>query len=94
MSNDLIRRSDVLNLIDKMYMQDKDLMRSVWVRDSIKGGIEEIPTAYDIDKVVEELRSDSICKHCLNNKNSLSICEEFCDFAKRLMIVKEGGSND
>lgn len=49
--------------------------------------------AYNTDKVVEELRTNSICKSCLNNKNSLSICGDFCDFAKRLMIVKAGGVN-
>lgn len=38
---DLISRKEVLTLIDNMYQDEKDLIRSVWVRDSIKSSIYE-----------------------------------------------------
>lgn len=82
MSDDLIRRNDVLNLLDKMYKQEKDLMRSIWVRNSIKDKIDEIPSAYDIDKVVEELKD----------------CEIYNDMwvtiNKAIEIVKKGVMNE
>ena len=56
--NDLISRQEVLDMIDRMYDNEKDLIRSVWERDSIKDRIKEIQTAYDVDKVVKQLEKD------------------------------------
>jgi len=49
------------------------------------------PTAYDMDKVVEQLRKREICKNCLNNLNPITVCATFCDIGKKLEIVKAGG---
>lgn len=96
MSDDLIRRNDVLNLLDKIYKQEKDLMRSIWIRNSIKDKIEEIPTAYNIDKVVEELEEEMGCHdhcsykgaYCSRGNCRWSIIDDVIE------IVKAGGKND
>ena len=53
--------------------------------------VEKMPTAYDVDKVVAELKQIEICPKCLNNINPVSVCATFCDVGKRLEIVKRGG---
>lgn len=99
MSNDLINRKEVLNVIDNMYQNEKDLIRSVWVRDSIRESIKEIPTVYDVDKVVErleiaksEIASETYCKAidvelCVS-RNCFECCAEYL-----IEIVKAGGKN-
>ena len=53
--------------------------------------IDSQTTAYDADKVVEQIRKLEICRKCLNNHNSVEICAEFCDVGKKLAIIKSGG---
>lgn len=56
--------------------------------------IKSRPTAYDVDKVVEQIRAMEICGRCLNNPNPTVICATFCDVGKRLEIIKAGGVNE
>lgn len=49
------------------------------------------PTAYDVNKVVEQIRARKICGKCLNNGNAIGVCAEFCDIGKELEIIKSGG---
>ena len=53
--------------------------------------IKNEPTAYDVEKVLKELRNTGFCNKCLNNHNSISGCAVFCDMGKRLEIVRNGG---
>jgi len=53
--------------------------------------IEGTPTAYDVEKVVAELRKSEICPNCLNNINPVSVCATFCDVGKKLEMVRNGG---
>ena len=86
--SDLISRQALLEDARKTITERSDTMD--WLNI-----ITRQPIAYDIDKVVEQLReNDNICAQCLNNKNSISVCEEFCDIGKRLKIVKVGGVNE
>lgn len=71
------------------------------LNESVKKGtvlmelIDMQPTAYDADKVVEQLReNDNICSSCLNRNNSIAVCATFCDIGERLKIVKAGGVNE
>lgn len=52
------------------------------------------PTAYDVDKVVEQLREMEICGSCLNNRNPIPVCATFCDVGKKLETVRKGGVNE
>lgn len=54
--------------------------------------IDNQPTAYNVDKVVEQVRElHGICNKCLNNKNSIATCATFCDMGKELETIKSGG---
>ena len=48
-------------------------------------------TAYDVNKVVEQIKARKICGKCLNNGNATAVCAEFCDIGKELEIIKSGG---
>ena len=88
--NDLISRQEVLDMIDRMYDNEKDLIRSVWERDSIKDRIKEIQTAYDVDKVVEQLKDRST----LSRPVGWSKSHEIVTLKDAIEIVKAGGNND
>lgn len=49
------------------------------------------PTAYDVDAVVEKLRESELCPRCANNHNTISYCATFCDLGKKLEFVRKGG---
>ena len=53
--------------------------------------LDNAPTAYDVEKVIAEVREQALCKRCLNNHNPVMVCAEFCDLGKRLEIVRKGG---
>lgn len=75
-----------------MYQDEKDLIRSVWVRDSIKSSIEEIPVTYDIDKVVKQLDvlRDKAVKHPITDTSIYATGM----IGKAIQIVKAGGKSD
>lgn len=56
--------------------------------------IDNQPIAYDVGKVVEQIRTMEICGSCLNNQNSIGVCSTFCDVGKKLEIIKRGGVNE
>ena len=70
----------------------RDLIRSVWVRDSIKSSIEEIPVTYDIDKVVKQLDvlRDKAVKHPITDTSIYATGM----IGKAIQIVKAGGKSD
>ena len=90
--NDLISRQEVLDMIDRMYDNEKDLIRSVWERDSIKDRIKEIQTAYDVDKVVKQLEKDKFidCETVLSDVHQ----GYNAGLSRAIDIVKTGGEND
>lgn len=85
MSNDLISRSAVIALIDKLgyvnCFNNKDYEYNSRVY-KIRQNVVELPTVYDMDKVVEQLEADE--KHtfdgCINKRYAIE-------------IVKAGGVN-
>lgn len=98
MSNDLINRSEVISLIDKLgyvnCFDPKDYECNNRV-DKIRRSIVELPTAYDLDKVVEQIKEKGkrVCcsVKCNDNCND---CEHGCLMNAILSIVKEGGISD
>ena len=87
--NDLIRRGDVLKLFPINDCSDK--MVGLYER------VLDIPTAYDVDKVVAEIQK----KYCQRCRNILSVpgAEEYCKRQKCRIyeicdMVKRGGIND
>lgn len=62
--------------------------------------IDEQPTAFDVDKVVEQIehrRANFDCKLCKYNDDEKTICSEDCSDAlidDLIKIVKEGGLNE
>lgn len=57
--DDLISRKAVIDLIDKRIEERKPDGNSIWLRNDeaidIQAAVEELPTAFDVDKVVEKL---------------------------------------
>ncbi len=62
-----------------------------WQKEDLKLWVDACDTAYDVDKVVEQIRAMEICGDCLNNKNTISVCATFCDVGKKFEIIKAGG---
>lgn len=85
MSDDLIKRSDALNILDEMYKKEKDIIRSIYVRNSIKDEIEQIPTAFDIDKVVQELEEYKRIAF-INGTMGIDVANKMIEIVKRLSM--------
>lgn len=93
--SDLIRKSDVLDLLYKIFNKynistDKITELPCFGTDVFKE-IRNMPTAYDIDKVVEELKKES---YAIMLDGALVASKEVVIDAERAIeIVKAGGNN-
>lgn len=83
------RLIDADKIIDSLGNSDMDF--------AIGAVIDEQPTAFDADKVVEQIehrRASFDCKLCKYNDDEKTICNEDCSDAlidDLIKIVKEGG---
>lgn len=96
--SDLISRSEVLSFIQKIKDEinenkcfgDKSRKLNMGDLQDIILFVENVSTAYSVDKVVEELKCDR-CESC----NFLEVCagSEYCEkcHEKVIEIVKHGG---
>lgn len=86
MSNDLISRSALMSHIEnerRQWGEDYDA-------EQILGDIEDMPVAYDPDKVAEQLKKDSAVKlYGSNNSNNYLI-----PVKRAIDIVKGGGVDE
>ena len=86
--SDLISRSELLTRIRLNYNNHQNISAG-----AIKDMIDTMPTAYSVDKVVEELKCDR-CESC----NFLEVCagSKCCGkcHEKAIEIVKQGGVSD
>ena len=87
--SDLIRKSDVIGLLYKIFDEynmstDKTSKLRTFGRDVFKA-VRGIPTAYDIDKVVEGLEEVAYVSEDVNS---------FVDLEDAIEIVKQGCSAD
>ena len=86
MSNDLISRSTLMSHIEserRQWGEDYDA-------EQILGDIEDFPTAYDMDKVVEQLEDYGNEEMCYYKNTPYEKCVEEC-VHKAIEIVKGGG---
>ena len=92
--NDLIRREDVLKLVNQfVFGLCKD--QNDEVRRIFNKYIEKMPTAYDIDKVVEELENFSkLAEDRWTNGTSKHAYQEHKCWVKAIEIVKQGSISD
>ena len=91
MSNDLIHRREVLSVLEKIF----ETYRISFCKgpggfaDAVAEAINDIPTAYDVDKVVEQLKKET--------EDLTSWAEDMayqCAIDKAIEIVKEGWSKE
>lgn len=91
MSDRLIREQDVIDALKETgIIQDDDLGHLVV--DEIK----RIPTAYDVDKVVEQIEHYN---ECTDKCTNYEYCGDFCkdihiDKDEAIGIVKKGGADE
>ncbi len=94
MSDDLISRSGVIELINKFVFVGYREPNKV-IREEFKKVIENMPTAYDVDKVVKQIEELG-CKGC-EYVGDFEKCGQDCeceDVSKEAIeIVKSGGEN-
>ena len=92
MSNDLISRSALMQSLRNNVLVD--------VTPNLEQAIEEQPTAYDVDKVVEQLeqqknqyfrRSDEIKNRFGENFENHRLFSKACSYDNAIQIVKSGG---
>ncbi len=95
MNNDLISRSALLEEINSFSMRITGSANAMAItimeetKKSIAKIVDEQPTAYDMDKVVERLRKeldDCTCEEC----DSYPDCDT-CKAERAVKIVKSGG---
>ena len=97
--SDLISRSEVLELLYKIFDKykmstDKNTSIGKSFGTDVFKEIKEMPTSYDIDKVVEELYEERT-EILLNNDYECEIINYCLDnFDKAIEIVKAGGVNE
>ena len=93
--SDLINRSDINDVIDELEVYTYGRPNTMKVEVSVLqlqrliNKLKNIPTAYDIDKVVDELET--------NKQNALEVEEsikEYNVWNKAIEIVKQGGVSD
>ena len=93
--SDLIRREDVIKLVNQfVFGLCKD--QNDEVRKTFNKYIEKMPTAYDIDKVVEELEQKKEEVQRMRNTcvalSDLEVCDiENVTYERAIEIVKQGG---
>ena len=96
--SDLIRREDVIKLVNQFVFglckEQNDEARKTFNK-----YIEKMPTAYDIDKVVEELEQKKEEVQRMRNTcvalSDLEVCDiENVTYKRAIEIVKHGGVSD
>ena len=92
--NDLIRREDVIKLVNQ-FVFGLCKEQNDEVRRTFNKYIEKMPTAYDIDKVVEELESFAkLAEDRWTNGTSKYAYQEHKCWVKAIEIVKQGSISD
>lgn len=97
--DDLIRRQAVIDIIHKEIERTSSFSEHE-TQINIEMAVKELPTAYDVSKVVVELekrRANCDCRYCKYNKTETQVCRQDCTDAlidDLLDIVKRGGWNE
>jgi len=102
MSNDLISRNELIKVFEesKKFLQKglgKDAEAAYMTADSVIRKIKKAPTAYDVDKVVEQLEALSDCADdkIMENEDLEQYYDGFGDGVdEAIKIVKAGGASE
>lgn len=89
MSNDLISRKEAIKVV-------KTIIQAGLTEEAIYAELEEIPTAYDVDAVINELESvKRKLKNCWapEDKCLTTECTD-CALEKAIEIVRNGGKRE
>lgn len=86
---DIMRLCDIVD-IKSAFMEKTDLSE-----EEIQTIIDDIPTAFDGDKVIEQLEEYGTCTDKCFNKSYCSLCkDDVIDRDEAIDIVKNGGINE
>ena len=90
--SDLISRNKVISILEQL--EEHSLSGKMYIYNAIYL-IKNRPTAYDIDKVVEELESFAkLAEDRWTNGTSKYACQEHKCWVKAIEIVKQGNVSD
>ncbi len=89
MSNDLISRSAVIDLIRPRFNSSKEGTLEYQRLYSILTSVQDLPTAYDVDKVVEQLHKTQVYKFQGKLPDG-----RICHFSDVIELVKAGGTHE
>lgn len=80
------------DLISRSAFRDKvlEMMKAYDISYQVINELDIFPTAYDVNKVIEQLKETEKCSICTVKHNSIDTCARFCDVGKKLEIVKNG----
>ena len=93
MSDDLISRKAVLNILTEARIKDTLLASPTFI-EMLRQRTKELPAAYDKEKVIEELEARKSRKldYCIEFAGANSIPKaEFKAFGEAIEIVEKGG---
>ena len=101
MNNDLISRKQVIETAERVFAEYRMSYggHRGGFAEAVSEAIENIPTAYDVDKVLEQLENcrdimiSPTNKDCFGEECKHSDCMA-CVFEKAIEIVKVGGLNE
>lgn len=85
-----VRLIDADKLIEQLkatYNHEKDVINSYWLLNTLIDKVDEVPTAFDVDKVVEQLSDRST----LSRPVGWSKSYEIVPLKEAIEIVKRGG---
>ena len=87
--SDLISRQALLKVFEEQKRKSDKFYEQIFF-DAVMAIIENQPTAYDVDKVVEKIREqDGVCTGCKRQDE----CNE-CSIGERIEIIKRGGKDE
>ena len=83
----LIDADELIESLKATYNHEKDVINSYWLLNTLIDKVDEVPTDYDVDKVVEQLSNRST----LSRPVGWSKSYEIVTLKDAIEIVKAGG---
>lgn len=83
----LIDADELIESLKATYNHEKDVINSYWLLNTLIDKVDEVPTDYDVDKVVEQLSNRST----LSRPVGWSKSYEIVTLKDAIEIVKQGG---
>ena len=87
----LIDADDVKKMISDTFEKEKDVINSFWKMGTLMDKVDEIPTAYDVGSVVEQLEKE---KNPLYREDGSLMAERTVIKIDKAIEIVEGGGVD